>query len=209
MIWSSKYPRKFRRNATDVDGDEPTTISINASNQTISQANRIYFYEHIDNDTILELNKQIDEACKQMQIVKVTLDLPEPPAIKLHINSRGGEVAASLCVADKIRRSVVPIHTYCEGEIASGATLISVSGHKRFMTKHSFFLIHQLSSDFWGKFAEFQDEMQNLQMMMEVIKEIYLSRTKIPTEELDNLLKHDLYIDPETCLSWGMVDEIL
>lgn len=208
MIWSSKYHRRNPRLA-ELDSDEPTTISINASSQTISQANRIYFYEHIDNDTILELNKQIDEASKQMQIVKVTLDLPEPPAIKLHINSRGGEVAASLCAADKLRRSAVPIHTYCEGEIASGATLIAVSGHKRYMTKHSFFLIHQLSSDFWGKYAEFEDEMQNLSMMMDVIKGIYLSNTKIPENELENLLKHDLYIPPETCLQWKMVDEIL
>jgi ATP-dependent protease ClpP protease subunit len=208
MIWSKKIRRS--RVISDSDGeDSPATISISASPQTIPQANRVYFYSHIDNESVLELNKQIDEATRQMQIVQLTLDLTAPPPIRLYINSMGGEVAASLCAADKIRRSVVPIHTYCEGEIASGATLISVSGHRRFMTQHSFFLIHQISSDFWGKYVEFEDEMENLKMMMKIIKEIYTQKTKIPESTLDDLLKHDLYIPPGDCLKWGLVDEII
>jgi len=207
MIWSKNIRRK--RHIMDTDGEEPATISINASPQTTSQANKIYFYSVIDNDSVLELNKQIDEAAKQMQIVKITLDLAEPPPIKLYINSRGGEVAASLAAADKIRSCPVPVHTYCEGEIASGATIISVSGAKRFMTKHSFFLIHQLSSEFWGKYAELEDEMENLNMMMGVLKDVYLTKTQIPKEELDDLLTHDLYISPEMCLKWKFVDEII
>lgn len=195
--------------ASDTDNDEPATISISTSPQTISQANRIYFYEDINTETILELNKQIDEAAKQMKIVQITLDLPEPPPIKLHINSKGGEVASSLCAADKLCRCPVPIHTYCEGEIASGATLIAICGKKRYMTKHSFFLIHQLSSEVWGKYMELQDEMQNLQMMMNIIEEMYISKTKIPKNELKNLLKHDLYISPEVCLKWQIIDAVI
>ena len=69
MIWSkSRLRRKLQPN--DVDGKEPTTyLSINAASSTISQANRLYFYNQIDIDSVLELNKQIDEASKQMQIV--------------------------------------------------------------------------------------------------------------------------------------------
>ena len=209
MIWSKHSPSRRRNSTTGLDDGEPTQISINTASQTISQANRIYFYELIDNDTVLELNKQIDEAAKQMQIVAITLDLPKPPPIKLYINSRGGEVAASLCVADKIRNCPVDIHTYCEGEIASGATIISVSGKKRFMTKHSLFLIHQLSSGFWGKYAEFEDEIVNLKMTMEVLRDVYLTHTSIPEKELETLLKHDLYITPQQCLDWKFVDEII
>jgi len=209
MIWSKSHPRR-KLQPNDVDGEEPTTyLSINASPPTIPQANRLYFYNPIDSDSILELNKQIDEASKQMQIVKITLELSEPPPIKLHINSRGGEITPALAAADKIRRCVVPIHTYCEGEIASAATLISIAGKKRFMTQNSFFLIHQLSSEFWGKYTEFEDEIQNLKMMMDVIKKMYTSYTSIPEAELDDLLKHDLYLTPEACLQWKMIDKII
>lgn len=197
------------RHLKDSDAEEPTTISINAASPTITQANLIYFYEEINNSSVLELNKQIDEAAKQMQIVQLTLDLPETPPIRLHINSPGGDVAASLAVADKIRNCKVPVYTYCEGEVASGATIISVSGKKRFITKNSFFLIHQLSSGFWGKFMELEDEMKNLDMMMDIIKKFYIDHTTIPKKELENLLKHDLYIPPDVCLEWGFVDEII
>lgn len=210
MMWS-KYPNKIRRarNDSDIDHELPQPIAINTVSSTLSQSNRIYFYDSINSETILDLNKQIDESAKQMQIVQITLGLESPPAIKLYINSPGGEVDAALCVADKIRSCVVPVHTYCEGEVASAATLISVSGKKRFITENSFFLIHQLSSQFWGKYAEFEDEMQNLKAMMIVIKRIYLKKTKIPEMELEELLKRDLYISPEKCLEWSVVDEII
>lgn len=208
-MWSRSHLRR-RMQPNDADGEEPTTyLSINAASPTIPQANRLYFYNPIDSDTILELNKQIDEASKQMQIVKITLDLDDPPPIKLHINSRGGEITPALAAADKIRRCSVPIHTYCEGEIASAATLISIAGKKRFITQNSFFLIHQLSGDFWGKFMELEDEMQNLKMMMDVIKKMYTNYTSIPEKELNELLNHDLYLTPEACLQWKMVDEII
>lgn len=197
------------KGATGGEGEDSATISINQPQQTLSQANRIYFYSYVDNDSVLELNKQIDEASKQMEIVQITLDLPKPPPVKLYINSPGGEISAALCAADKISRSKVPIHTYCEGETASGATLMSVCGARRFMTKHSIFLIHQLSSDIWGKFVELKEEVQNLELMMGIIKDIYLSKTSIPEKELDDLLKHDMYLPPETCLQWKFVDEII
>jgi len=208
MKWSTRSHRRHNA-ASNIDGEEPTTISINASPQTSSQANRIYFYSEITSETVLELNKQIDEAARQMLILKITLDLNEAPPIKLHINSPGGDVGSSFCAADKIRNCPVPIHTYCEGEVASGATMISVSGKKRFITKNSFFLIHQLSAEYWGKYTELKDQMENLDMMMASIKKIYLEKTKIPKKELDVLLKHDLYISPEVCLEWGFVDEII
>jgi ATP-dependent protease ClpP protease subunit len=209
MIWQSNRRNK-QKYLLNTDNDDPTTISINASsNQSPTQDNHIYFYSQIDSDTVLDLNKQIDETAKQMQIIQISLGLSDPPPIKLHINSRGGEVASALAASDKIASCVVPIHTYCEGEIASGATLMAVSGHKRFITKHSFFLIHELSAEFWGKLADFTDEMQNLSLMMDVIKQIYTNHTKIPNESLIDLLKHDLYITPEMCLEWGIVDEII
>jgi len=208
-MWSKSHSRR-RLQPNDADGEEQTTyLSINASPPTIPQANRLYFYNSIDTDSILELNKQIDETARQMQIVKITLELSEPPPIKLHINSRGGEITAALSAADKIRRCPVPIHTYCEGEIASAASLISIAGKKRYMTQNSFFLIHQLSSDFWGKYTEFEDEMQNLKMMMDVIKKMYITYTSIPEKELDDLLKHDIYLTPEACIQWKMVDKII
>jgi len=172
--------------------------------------NKIYFYSEIERDRILELNKEI---CLQNdQIVHEAITNKKDykqDKIFLHINSYGGSVFSGFAAVDEILKSDVPVHTVIDGCAASAATLLSVVGKKRFMNKHSQILIHQLSSGMWGTYANFQDEMENLNLMMEMIKEIYLEHTKIPKDELEKILKHDLWLSPKKCLEWGIVDEIL
>jgi ATP-dependent protease ClpP protease subunit len=43
---------------------------------------------------------------------------------------------------------------------------------------------------------------------MEKIKEIYKDHANIPKKELNELLKHDLWLNSEKSLKYGLVDEI-
>ena len=70
-------------------------------------------------------------------------------------------------------------------------------------------LIHQLSSMFWGKYDEFEDNKVNLDKLMETIKGIYREYTKLPDEEIEKILKHDLWLSAEKCLEYGLVDEVI
>ena len=86
---------------------------------------------------------------------------------------------------------------------------MSVVGHHRVMTSNSMILIHQLSSGNEGKFQEMDDNMRNMEQLMHKIKTIYSHSTTIPENELDEILKHDLWLDAETCKKYGLVDEII
>ena len=77
------------------------------------------------------------------------------------------------------------------------------------MNRHSFMLIHQLSSGLWGKYEELKDDMENCNLFMEMIYKIYSEHTKIPRKKLDEILKRDLWFDAETCLKYGLIDEII
>ena len=44
---------------------------------------------------------------------------------------------------------------------------------------------------------------------MRIIKDIYDEHTKIPKKKLKEILKHDLWFDAETCLEYGLIDEII
>ena len=69
-----------------------------------------------------------------------------------------------------------------------------MAGKKRFITPHSYMLIHQLSSSLWGKFNEIEDEFENLQNLMKLIKNIYQEKCQLPKSgknSLNNILKHD------------------
>jgi len=114
-----------------------------------------------------------------------------------------------LASLDYIKNSKIPVHTIIDGCAASAATLMSCVGAHRQIHRNSCMLVHQLSGAMWGKFQEMEDDFENSKMLMEKIKNIYKEHTKIPKRELDKILTHDLWWEAETCLQYGLVDEII
>lgn len=170
--------------------------------------NRIYFYSGVTRPKILQLNKGIFNLNINMLSKSGPLDYAPPP-IMLHINSYGGSVFAGLAAVDYIKNSKIPVHTIIDGCAASAATLMSCVGSHRMMHKNACMLVHQLSGMMWGKFQEMQDDMENSEMLMEKIKNIYREHTKIPKKEMDNILKHDIWWEADKCLLYGLVDELV
>jgi|TARA_B100001964_G_scaffold37382_1_gene40487 ATP-dependent Clp endopeptidase proteolytic subunit ClpP len=170
--------------------------------------NKIYYYSGVNRETVVELNHKLSELEAKHLTVSNVLEI-DPPPIRLFINSGGGSITAGIASMDTISRCNVPVYTFVDGFCASAATFLSVVGKKRFMSKNSYMLIHQLSSQLWGKYSEIEDEKKNLDLMMETIRTVYTEHTKVPTEELDEILKHDLLWDAKKCLEYGLVDEII
>ena len=172
------------------------------------QDNKIYFYSSVNRNACSELNKKISELESKAITLSNSLSI-EPPPIKLFINSGGGTIVSGIASMDTIIRSQVPVWTYVDGFSASAATFMTVVGNRRFMSRNSYMLVHQLSTTFWGTYSNFEDEKQNLDLMMKNIKNIYKQYTKIPMKKLNEILKHDLMWDAKTCLEYGMIDEII
>ena len=170
--------------------------------------NKIYYYSNVNRESAVELNKKIGEIESKSLTLANTLDI-DPPTLKVLINSGGGSITAGISSMDTILRCKVPVHTYVDGFAASAATFLSIVGSYRFMSRNSYMLIHQLSGNFWGKYSEFEDEKQNLDLMMKTIKDVYKKYTKLPMKKLDEILKHDLLWDANTCLEYGLIDEIV
>ena len=170
--------------------------------------NKIYYYAGVNRESAVELNKKVSELESKSLTMSKTLDIDAPP-IKVLINSGGGSITAGISSMDTILRCKVPVETYVDGFCASAATFLSVVGDHRYMSRNSYMLIHQLSTGFWGKYSEFEDEKQNLDLMMTTIKNVYKKYTEVPMEKIDEILKHDLMWDAETCKTLGLVDEII
>ena len=171
--------------------------------------NKIYYYAGVNRDSASELNKKIGELESKSLTLGNSLDLEQPPTIKIYINSGGGSVVSGISSMDTILRTKVPVETYVDGFAASAATFLSVVASRRFMSRNSYMLIHQLSSQLWGKYSEIEDEKKNLDLMMITIKNVYKKYTKVPLKELNTILKHDLLWDAEKCLEYGLIDEII
>ena len=166
--------------------------------------NNIYFYSSINQQSSFELEKTIITMDKLAVQHNIT-DIP----INLHIQSYGGSLHHTLYLIDLIKNLETPVYTYIDGFAASAATLLSCAGKKRFITKNSIMLIHQLSSGFEGKYNEIHDENENINNLMGFIVQFYLENTNIKIDELKALLKRDLWLDSSKCLSIGLVDEII
>ena len=199
-VWGKKEePPKEGEKAQSEDKVRPSFIEV--------VENRIYFYSDINTDKILQLNRHLRSKGIDLQR-EATIQDREPANIYIHIQSYGGSIFAGMAGMDEIIKSIVPVYTMIDGCCASAATFLSVCGKKRFINRHAYMLIHQLSSFFWGKYEEFKDEKQNLDKIMEMIKKVYAEYTKIPTKKLEEILKHDLWFDADQCLEYGLVDEI-
>ena len=170
--------------------------------------NKIYYYAGVNRDSAVELNKKIGEIESKSLTLGYNLDI-DPPTLKILINSGGGSITAGISSMDTILRTKVPVHTYVDGFCASAATFLSVVGEKRFMSRNSYMLIHQLSTNFWGKYSEFEDEKQNLDLMMATIKNVYREYTEVPMKKIDEILKHDLMWNAKVCLKYGLIDEVI
>ena len=69
-------------------------------------------------------------------------------------------------------------------------------------------LIHQLSSECWGKLSEIQDEYTGLTELMDKIRGMYSDKTNLSEKKLNWLLKHDLWLDAAKSIKWGLADEL-
>jgi len=204
------WKRKLSEEESDDSKQSFITLDTNSLlNNSAPVGNKIYLYDEISRSSILTVSKHIDEITRQLKLFQMLYNLKEAPAIELHISSDGGEINPALSLVDKICNNPIPIYTYCEGMCASAATLISVVGHKRYMTQNSHILIHQLRGMAWGPYESINDEKQNLDLFMDIIKTVYLKHTKLKSKELTELLKHDLCLSAEKCKEWGIIDEII
>jgi ATP-dependent Clp protease protease subunit len=179
-------------------------------------------------ELIIELKscekKELDRVEKQKKIFKDYTDKlsaddkklfilnekeTEIQPIKLTINSFGGTVYDVLFAVDQIKSLKVPVNTIVCGTAASAATILSLAGKKRFITKHSQMLIHEVRTGWWGKKTELSDEFDNIIKLSELLVEYYAENTKMTREELPKILERDRFWNATECLQKGLVDEII
>lgn len=187
------------KNDEDDDDEENTGIT--------RENNHIYFYSEIDRTSIFKLIGLIREAEEYCIVSCFKLRIQEIP-IYLHINSNGGYISDAFVAIDVIKQSSIPIYSIIEGATASAGTLISVVCKKRFIRPSSYMLIHQLSSEVWGKMSEIKDEYENLCETMKDVKRVYRKHTNLSKDKLNKLLNHDLWLNSEKAIKYGLADSL-
>ena len=144
--------------------------------------NNIYFYGDVCWQAAIKLNMIIHK-------MNASSDARKAKNINLFIHSEGGDLFSGISCMDHISNSTIPITTIVDGYAASAAAVMVLGGKKRKMLPHSFVLIHQLSTGFWGKYEDLKDEVKNCNLFMKDAIELYRSQTKIPEKKLKRYMK--------------------
>lgn len=182
----------------------------------IVEENNIYLYSPIGDLEALDINKALNNLDKELQLIKLkneltfNVEFPSLP-INLYVQSPGGDAFAAFSIIDTMKKCKSPIYTYVMGEAASAATLITCAGTKgkRFISKNSFMLFHQQRLVFAGKLADFKDEAETQDAIYTTLTDFYLENSNINKEDLEQLLKRELFLPASKCVEYGFVDQIL
>jgi len=184
------------------------------------EENHIYFRTEVNRDSISELCDMINEYTRICERDKKTNKfVSEPLPLYLHISSMGGDLLQGFLAYDHIKNCPIPIYTVGEGYTVSSGSVMFMAGHRRLMTRHSYFLAHQLSQTVYGtlKSSEVMDDALNNAEFMTKLYHIYLDnirhnspnvlpQNRLTKEKLEAHMMHDIYWSFEKCFNYGIID---
>ena len=169
--------------------------------------NEILFYGDVDRENALDFVEKFKKL--EIELLKKKAELVGyEPQIRVHIMSDGGDIFSGLNMMNVLERSRLKVVTIAQGSCCSAATFILLGGSERRMGRNAYVLIHQISTEFWGNFQELKNEMKSTEKFMKMLKKMYLTKTKIPEKKFKRLMKKDLYLPPDKCLKYKIVDAV-
>ena len=179
-------------------------LPINFDN--IAYQNRVII---ANGDVNEELEKHVITAIMDYNRKDENIEVREP--ITFMINSSGGLVSSAISICNTIFKSKTPVMTVNTGLSASAATLILVSGQKRFAYEHSFVMLHSMEAGSWGVVDNITSRAEYLKRLEDELTDIYRKRTKLPKQIYKDIMERHLevYLSAKEALKYGLIDEII
>ena len=193
--------RKKRKLKEDDDSDEEE-----GTDHIRQEGNKVYFYSDVTKKTALDLMSKLFKAAQEAVIMS---SIEIEPTVYLYIHSNGGDAYVGLSLHDQIKSMKIRIVTIATGFVASSASLILLAGHEKLGLQNCQILIHQLRTEFWGKFDELLDEVKNSKKLMKCVKQLYKDCAIFEEKDLENLLKKELNLSAKQSLKYGLIDRIV
>ncbi len=135
--------------------------------------------------------------------------IPETATIELHVNSNGGSVKEGVAIYNLLKQHKAEKTCYVDGFAYSVASVICMACNKIIMGLGTSMLIHNMSMNVYGDAAMLRKCADDLDVLMESNRKIYMARAKnLTEEELQEMMDTETFLTPEQCLEYGFCDEI-
>lgn len=166
---------------------------------------RVWLNEDVTDDSMYELIHYILKFNQEDKDIPIEKRKP----IRLFFNSLGGDLDDQTAISQFIELSKTPIYGYGIGVIASAASLIYMSCHKKFILKGAYFIIHQGSAQLKGNYGDISAAMDDYNKVIEEMTEFIIARTKFTSDEVREKIKRDWYVRSTEAVEKGLADKII
>ncbi len=131
--------------------------------------------------------------------------------IHLYINSPGGVVTAGMAIYDTMQFIKPDISTICIGQAASMGAVLLAGGTKgkRYVLPHSRVMIHQPLGGFQGQATDIDIHAREILKIRDELNRVLAHHTGQSLETIAKDTDRDNFMDAETAVSYGLVDEVL
>lgn len=169
-------------------------------------ANRVYWLTDEIGETSLDLVQYITRWNREDRGIPVKDRKP----IRIVIDCGGGSLSVSETLSNIIKMSKTPIHSIALGFVASGASVVHLSCHKKYALPNSVFVLHKGScSGVSGTYDEIVSFARDYEKQIEMLMTFYIENTKYTKEEIEENIQTDWYIRMDEAMEKGLVDGVI
>lgn len=176
-----------------------------------SDVHKLYIYDDVTEYGAFNWSTWTwDESETSAKFFKKELSkIPEDATIEIHINSYGGSVKEGIAIYNQLRqKKCKEIVAYVDGYAYSIASIIMQAADRRIMGLGTSLLIHNMWMSVAGNASELRKAADDLDVLMESNRQIYMERANITEDELIEMLNNETYLTPEQAIEKGFADEV-
>ena len=174
----------------------------------------LQYYHDLNNRTIW-IDEEIDGITLDVvsKIIRWNQDDKDIPIekrkpIRILFNSPGGNLDVEETIVSIIRLSKTPVYGIALGMVASAASLIFLSCHRRFALSNAYFVFHRGScQNLGGNYNEIAAAMEDYKIQVAKMEKFYIENTGYTEEEVKKNIATDWYIRGDELIEKGVVDE--
>jgi ATP-dependent Clp protease protease subunit len=170
-------------------------------------------YSRLLKERVIFLVGQVEDHMANVIVAQMLFLEAENPEkdIHLYINSPGGSVTAGMSIYDTMQFIKPNVSTICIGQACSMGAFLLAAGEsgKRYCLPNSRVMIHQPSGGAQGQATDILIHAENIKNTKDKLNSILAHHTGKLVEELAADTERDNFMDAETALSYGLVDEVL
>lgn len=131
------------------------------------------------------------------------------PALRVRINSPGGNVFEGITIANALRSHPGQVTVQVDGLAASIASVIAMAGTRLEMMPNSMLMVHDASGMCWGDAAEMTKMAEVLGLISDNIADVYAAKTGGTRDEWRAVMQAETWYLPADAVAAGLADEVV